>query len=104
MPINSDGLYCTKHAIIVSDSNEAKKFFYYNLEDGLMMKVFYKLREQYKNLDEVTKINNICWINGIAPRVYKLIKVGYLNQFQVFRAQIVEYISEPAINHLKRYD
>ena len=95
--INKDGLYCTKHSMIIIDRNKIKELFNYDIDDGYFLRVIIDDKsEHYKNLEEITQIQNILWINNISSRVRKVIKINYHGID--YNAQIIEYLWRSDIN------
>jgi len=87
-----------RHSAITSSVEVAKKELGYDLEKNEFIKVIIQPEgNQYYNLDEVVQIQNIFWLNGMAPRIKKIVKVNYDNEER--DALVMGYL--PKVN---RYD
>ena len=84
-------LYISRHSVITSNIQVAKKEFNYDLNEGEFIKVLYNPGgNQYSNSEEVAKIQNIFWLYGMAPRIKKIVYVNFKGNR--YKAYIVELL------------
>lgn len=79
MPLDKDNIYRTKHSIFITDKKLALKKFKIKMPTGFGLKIFWRNHWQKSKINDIAKIENILWINGISARVIEKIKIKYQN-------------------------